>query len=76
MIRILFVKINVWSKQFLKFLRLQDEYQVMIICLRYNLKNAMIVKIKMFEYNLTIEICKCQWDTFKNICYTNQTTQF
>jgi len=31
----------------------------------------MIEKIKMCEYNLTIEICKCPWDTFKNNCYTN-----
>lgn len=56
-------------------LRFQDEYQDMI-CLKYTFKNAMIVKIKIFEYNLTIEICKGLWYTFKNICYTNQTTQF
>jgi len=53
-----------------------SKYQDMIICLRYTFKNAMIVKIKMFEYNLTIEICKCQWDIFKNIYHTNQATQF
>jgi len=29
MIRKFFVKINFWSKQFLKFLKLQDEYQDM-----------------------------------------------